>query len=206
MAAHVSPHPLVQDKLTRLRDRDTPPPEFRRLVQDLSRLLFLEAAADLPTLPHEIHTPLMPCTGRRLAWRIGLIPVLRAGLGMAEAILDMVPEAQVHHLGLYRDHDTLQPVAYYSKLTGPPSIDIGYVLDPMLATGGSALAALDLLKRWGLTRLRYIGLIAAPEGVANLGQAHPDVSLYLGAIDHKLNEVGYIVPGLGDAGDRQFAT
>jgi uracil phosphoribosyltransferase len=203
---HISRHPLVLHKLAQLRDVATQQPEFRRLVHDLAQLLFLEAAADLPLLEWTVPTPLATCTGQRLAVTLGLAPILRAGLGMAEAIHDLVPDAQVWHLGLYRDHDTLKPVAYYNKLSPHPNIDIGFVVDPMLATGGSAVAALDILKRWGLAQLKMLALIAAPEGVHEVGRCHPDVPLYLAALDSHLDENKYIVPGLGDAGDRQFGT
>jgi uracil phosphoribosyltransferase len=138
--------------------------------------------------------------------RVGLVPVLRAGLGMADAMLQALPEASVWHLGLYRDHATLKPVTYYNKLPAKPDMDVALVLDPMLATGGSAIAAIDILKKAGTPRVKFVGLIAAPEGITALSAAHPDVPLYLAARDEKLNDIGYIVPGLGDAGDRQFAT
>jgi uracil phosphoribosyltransferase len=202
----VSQHPLIQHHLGRLRDEATPPLEFRRLVRQLAQLLFVEASHDLRLQAGKVRTPLADCPTRRLADTIGLVPILRAGLGMAEAILELAPEAQVWHLGLYRDHRTLQPITYYNKLTGQASIDVCFVVDPMLATGGSALAALSLLKQWGLRRLKFLGLIAAPEGVKALQQAHPDVAIHLAALDSHLNEQSYIVPGLGDAGDRQFGT
>src|SRR5262249_33087828 len=149
---------------------------------------------------------LAECSGYRIAQTIGLMPILRAGLGMAEAIHDVVPAAQVWHLGLYRDHETLKPVTYYSRLPSHPTIDVCFVLDPMLATGGSASAAVEILKQWGVRRIKFLGLIAAPEGVRRLQDAHPDVPIYLGAIDSHLDAQSYIVPGLGDAGDRQFGT
>jgi uracil phosphoribosyltransferase len=160
----------------------------------------------LQLAPCTVQTPLAECPGHRLVDAIGLVPILRAGLGMAEAILDVVPNAQVWHLGLYRDHETLQPVTYYSKLAPRPNLDVCFVLDPMLATGGSAVATLDILKRWGLRRLKFLGLIAAPEGVRALHAAHPDAPIHLAALDSHLNDQSYIVPGLGDAGDRQFGT
>jgi uracil phosphoribosyltransferase len=202
----ISTHPLVRHHLTRLRDAATPPPEFRRLVRQLAQLLFMEAAQDLREKPVQVRTPLADCPAQRLADTIGLVPILRAGLGMAEAILELVPEAEVWHVGLYRDHKTLQPITYYNKLTGQASIDACFVVDPMLATGGSGVAALNLLKDWGLRRLKFLALIAAPEGVRALQTAHPDVGIHLGALDSHLNEQSYIVPGLGDAGDRQFGT
>jgi uracil phosphoribosyltransferase len=202
----VSAHPLVLDKLTRLRDRATPPPAFRALVRDLSRLLFYEAVADARLEPVRVQTPLAECAGSRLAERIGLVPILRAGLGMADAILEVVPEARVWHLGLYRDHDTHLPVTYYNKLPADAGIDLALVVDPMLATGGSAVEAVAILKRGGLKRVKLLALIAAPEGVRALTEAHPDVPVYLGALDSHLDARKYIVPGLGDAGDRQFGT
>ena len=203
---HVSTHPLVQHRLALLRDAETAPPKFRRMVRELAQILFLEAAADLRLEPVTIRTPLAECAGRRLAETIGLVPILRAGLGMAEAILDTVPEAQVWHLGLYRDHKTLKPITYYNKLSGDPRLDVCYILDPMLATGGSAVAATSFLKEWGLRRLKFLALIAAPEGIHAMEASHPEVPIHLAALDSHLNEQSYIVPGLGDAGDRQFAT
>jgi uracil phosphoribosyltransferase len=205
-AVTVSQHPLVLHKLALLRDRATEPGTFRALVRELTHLLFYEATADLQTTPTTVETPLGPCAGRQIIERVGCMPILRAGLGMAEAILDVLPSVRVWHLGLYRDHETLQPVTYYNKLPPSPTIDLSLVLDPMLATGGSAVAAIDLLKRWGARRIKFLGLIAAPEGVRALTTAHPDVPLYLAAVDSHLNDIGYIIPGLGDAGDRQFGT
>lgn len=205
-AVTVSRHPLVQHKLTLLRDRTTEPPRFRALVHDLTQLLFCEASTDLRLETVTVETPLGPCAGARLADRLGLVPILRAGLGMADAVLQLVPAAVVWHLGLYRDHKTLQPVTYYNKLPADPGLDLAVVVDPMLATGGSAVAAITMLKNGGVRRIKFLGLIAAPEGVRALNTVHPDVPLHLGAIDSHLNEHSYIVPGLGDAGDRQFAT
>jgi uracil phosphoribosyltransferase len=203
---HISTHPLVQHRLTLLRDARTAPPTFRRMVRELAQILFLDAARDLRLEPVTVRTPLAECSGQRLAESIGLAPILRAGLGMAEAILETVPEAQVWHLGLYRDHKTLKPITYYNKLSGDARLDVCFVLDPMLATGGSAVAAVSFLKDWGLRRLKFLALIAAPEGIRAMELAHPDVPIYLAALDSHLNEQSYIVPGLGDAGDRQFAT
>jgi uracil phosphoribosyltransferase len=205
-AVTVSRHPLAQHKLARLRDRATEPPQFRALVHDLTQLLFYEATQDLALAPETVETPLGPCEGARLTERVGLLPILRAGLGMADAILEVLPSAHVWHLGLYRDHETLRPVTYYNKLPADLDFDLWLVVDPMLATGGSAVAALDVLKGGRAKRVKYLGLIAAPEGVAALTAAHPDVPLYLAAIDSHLDEHSYIVPGLGDAGDRQFGT
>jgi len=203
---HVSCHPLVLHRLALLRDRATEPPLFRQLVRELSLMLFVEATTDLQLAPRVVQTPLAECAGQKLVDTIGLVPILRAGLGMAEAILELVPTAQVWHLGLYRDHETLKPVTYYSKLPSRPNLDACFILDPMLATGGSAVATLDILKRWGLRRAKFLGLIGAPEGVRAVHAAHPDVPIYLAALDSHLNEQSYIVPGLGDAGDRQFST
>jgi uracil phosphoribosyltransferase len=196
----------VRHKQTQLRDTRTDSPTFRALVRELAQLLFFEASGDLRVEAYPISTPLADYAGEHIAEAVGLLPILRAGLGMAEAVLDLLPTAQVWHLGLYRDHQTLKPVTYYNKLPPEPTIERALVLDPMLATGGSAVAAVDVLKRWGLKRIQYLGLIAAPEGVKLLREAHPDVPIYLAAVDSHLNEKGYIVPGLGDAGDRQFGT
>jgi uracil phosphoribosyltransferase len=202
----VSTHPLVKDKVARLRNVDTGPKEFRELVGELAQLLFHEATADLPTEPVTVRTPLADCRGEAVRVRVGIVPILRAGLGMAEAMLRMLPSAVVWHLGLYRDHATHQPITYYNKLPPEPNIDIGIIVDPMLATGGSASAAAAILRNWGLRDIRYVGLIAAPEGVTTMRNDHPDVPIYLAALDSHLNENAYIVPGLGDAGDRQFGT
>ena len=205
-AVHVSTHPLIQHKLARLRATTTPTPEFRELVAAISRSLVFEATADLRIQAVPVQTPLVETTGFTIAEKVGFVPVLRAGLGMAEAMLQAMPEASVWHLGLYRDHATLKPVTYYNKLPAKPDMDVALVLDPMLATGGSAIAAIDILKSHGTPRVKFVGLIAAPEGIKALQAAHPDVPIFLAALDSHLNEVGYIVPGLGDAGDRQFGT
>lgn len=203
---HVSKHPLVLERVTRLRDRRTPPPAFREIVADLARLLFIEASHELKLTAVSVETPLAPAGGFILADRVGLFPILRAGLGMADAILQLVPSAQVWHLGLYRDHETLKPIEYYNKLPQRPELDAAIVLDPMLATGGSASAVIDLLEKRNVPKIKFLGLIAAPEGVRTLRELFPRVPLHLAALDSHLNESGYIVPGLGDAGDRQFAT
>jgi uracil phosphoribosyltransferase len=203
---HVADHPLVRHRLGLLRHKQTPCPQFRSLVYEIAQYLFYEAVRDLRTQPVIIPTPLADCPGEVIAERVGLIPVLRAGLGMADAMLDAMPEAAVWHLGLYRDHQTLKPVTYYNRLPADHGLDVALVIDPMLATGGSAIAAVDILKSARVPRVKFVGLIAAPEGVSAMQSAHPDVPLYLAAIDSHLNEIGYIVPGLGDAGDRQFGT
>jgi uracil phosphoribosyltransferase len=206
MPVHVSDHPLVRHKVALLRDEQTEPMRFRELVGELAQLLFYEASRDLQTTALSVRTPLADCPSHVIWERVGIVPILRAGLGMAEAVLRVLPKACVWHLGLYRDHATHQPITYYNKLPPRPNIDVGFVVDPMLATGGSAVSAIDILKTWGLTRIKYLGLIAAPEGVAALQERHPEVPIHLAALDSHLNEKKYIVPGLGDAGDRQFGT
>ncbi len=203
---HVSQHPLVRHKVALLRDVNTAPCDFRNLVGELAQLLFFEATADLELTRITVKTPLAECAADVIWQNVGIVPILRAGLGMAEAMLRVLPKACVWHLGLFRDHSTHQPIAYYNKLPPEPNIDVGYVVDPMLATGGSASAAVAILKNWGLKKIRFIGLIAAPEGVAVMRDEHPDVPIYLAALDSYLDENKYIVPGLGDAGDRQFGT
>jgi len=192
--------------VTRLRDESTPPKIFRELVAEIATLLLYEATADLPTEPREVKTPLAVSKGARLKDKVGLVPVLRAGIGMVEAALELMPEAQVWHIGLFRDERTLRPISYYNKLPSSATVQVCLVLDPMLATGGSATETVDILKKWGALRIKYVGLIAAPEGVRALSSAHPDVPIHVAALDERLNEKGYIVPGLGDAGDRQFGT
>jgi uracil phosphoribosyltransferase len=203
---HISAHPLLLHRVGQLRDKATPTPVFRRLVREIAQLLFWEASHDLSVATYTVQTPLADCPSKRIDQRIGLVPILRAGLGMADAILELVPDAQVWHLGLYRDHKTLKPITYYNKLSDLTKLDVCYVVDPMLATGGSAAAALGILKQWNIPKLRFLAIIAAPEGVAVLQEAHPDVPIYLAAQDTHLNDKSYIVPGLGDAGDRQFGT
>ncbi len=203
---HVSRHPAVQHKLGILRDVRTEPKKFREVVRELSWLLGYEALADVGLRPLEVATPIETMEGAELADRIGLVPILRAGLGMVDAMLELMPTAQVWHLGLFRDERTLRPVEYYNKLPDSANVDLCLILDPMLATGGSASAAIEVLKRWGAVRIKLVNLIAAPEGVATVTAAHPDVEIYTAALDRQLNDVGYIMPGLGDAGDRQFGT
>jgi len=203
---HVSTHPLVQHKLTLLRKKDTDSKRFRELVKELAILLAYEATADLEVDPYVVETPLETAKGFRLKGNIGLVPILRAGLGLVDGVWEMMPSAEVWHIGLFRDERTLRPVEYYNKLPVHPTVDVCLVLDPMLATGGSAIATVDILKRWGANRIKFMGLIAAPEGIKAFTEAHPDVPVYVAAVDDHLNERGYIVPGLGDAGDRQFGT
>ena len=202
----VSSHPLVQHKLALMRSVDTEPKKFREVVREITGLLLYEAMLDLPTVEVEVQTPLAKMTGRKIADRIGFVPILRAGVGMVDAALELIPTAQVWHIGLYRDHRTLLPIEYYNKLPVQPTVDICYVLDPMLATAGSATATVKILKDWGAKRIKYVGLIGAPEGVERFHKEHPDVPIHIAAVDSHLNENGYIVPGLGDAGDRQFGT
>jgi len=203
---YASTHPLVAHKLSRLRDKGTDPKKFRELVREIAALLSYEATADLITQPKTIETPLKTTTGAELQEKIGLVPILRAGLGMVEGVWELMPTAEVWHIGLYRDEHTLKPVQYYNKLPIAPTVTVCLILDPMLATGGSAVATVDILKKWGVTKIKFVGLIGAPEGIKLMQERHPDVPIYLAAIDDHLNERGYIVPGLGDAGDRQFGT
>ena len=203
---HVSHHPAVLHKLAVLRAETTEPKKFREVVRELSWLVGYEALADVRVRPITVKTPLESMEGAQLADRIGLVPILRAGLGMVDAMLELMPTAEVWHLGLFRDERTLHPVEYYNKLPDSASVDLCLILDPMLATGGSATAAIEVLKRWGAVRIKLVNLIAAPEGVAAVSAAHPDVPIYCAALDRQLNEKGYILPGLGDAGDRQFGT
>ena len=209
MPLHIVDHPLVHDALVRLRGHTTTQEEFRQAATRISLMLVVEALRDLPTEPLQVHTPLALAEGRRIGSDIVVVPVLRAGLGMLDAVLTLVPSARVGHIGLQRDESTAIASQYYSKL--PTRLDRSHVLmiDPMLATGGSATAAIDVLKRWGAVqpvRIKLINLIAAPEGVAAVHAAHPDVEIHCASLDRGLNEKGYIMPGLGDAGDRQFGT
>jgi uracil phosphoribosyltransferase len=203
---HVSQHPAVLHKLAVLRDERTEPKKFREVVRELSWLLGYEALADVGVRPLDIRTPMEPMTAHELDARIGLVPILRAGLGMVDAMLELMPTAQVWHLGLFRDERTLRPVEYYNKLPNSATDDLCLILDPMLATGGSATAAIEVLKKWGAVRIKLVNLIAAPEGIEAVTTAHPDVHIHCAALDRGLNERGYIQPGLGDAGDRQFGT
>ncbi len=199
-------HPLIQHKLTWMRDKTLSDRPFRALLAQIAGMMVFEATRTFPTVDIEVETPMQRTTGRRIQARITVVPVLRAGLAMAEGILDIMPEARVGHLGMYRDEKTLKPVPYLQKL--PKDLDAGPVLlvDPMLATGGSASESIAVLRRAGAKDLRFICLVAAPEGIARLGRDHPDVPIYAAAIDQRLNERGYIVPGLGDAGDRLYGT
>jgi uracil phosphoribosyltransferase len=199
-------HPLIKHHLSRLRDKHTPAAEFRQLVQRLAVLLAYEATKDLDLRPVEIETPLTRMKGQGLAQRIGLVPILRAGLGMVDPILNLIPTAEVWHLGLYRDEETARPVEYYSKLPQTEPVDVALVVDPMLATGGSAIAALAALSRWGVRKLKVVSIIASQFGVETIHQQFPTAEIYICAIDPELNSRKFIVPGLGDAGDRIFNT
>lgn len=197
---------MIEHKLTQLRSTDTNPKRFRELIGEISTLLAYDATRDLVTEPTTVKTPMGNSEGQVLIDNVGLVPILRAGLGMVESIWKLLPSAEVWHIGLYRDEQTLLPVEYYNKLPDTPRVQVCLVLDPMLATGGSAVATIRILKDWGVKRIKYMGIIAAPEGINQLHAQHPNVPIHIGAIDNRLNNIGFIVPGLGDAGDRQFGT
>jgi len=201
-----SKHPLVAHKITKIRDKETEPRKFRELVREISTLLTYEATLDLRTRRVKVETPLRQTDGLDLEDNIGLVPILRAGLGMVEGVWGLMPSAEVWHIGLYRDERTLKPVEYYNKLPIAPTVSVCLILDPMLATGGSAAATVSILKEWGVERVKFVGIIGAPEGIDSLHELHPEVPIHLGVIDEGLNEHGFILPGLGDAGDRQFGT
>lgn len=203
---YASSHPLVAHKLTRLRDQRTDPKKFRELIREIGALLAYEVTRDLSVVGRQVQTPLEMTEGLELKDAIGLVPILRAGLGMVEGVWELMPNAEVWHIGLYRDESTLKPVEYYNKLPIEPTVSVCLILDPMLATGGSAVATADILKRWGVRRIKFVGIIGAPEGVNLMQARHPDVDIHLAALDRQLNDHGYILPGLGDAGDRQFGT
>src|SRR5579885_1101023 len=203
---HISTHPVMAHKMTALRDKNTAPPDFYRLVKEIGALLAYEATANLTLEASTIETPLQAATGYRLAGGIGVTPILRAGLGLAEGFREVISDAQVWHLGLRRDERTLQALEYYNRLPHQIDLQVAYAVDPMLATGGSAIDAINVLKRRGIPRLSYVCILAAPYGLLKLSQAHPDIDIYIAALDESLNDLGYILPGLGDAGDRQFGT
>lgn len=207
MNVHVIDHPLIQHKLTIMRMKETGTKDFRELLEEISMLMAYEITRDFPLKDVEIETPICKCKEKMLAGKkVGVVPILRAGLGMLNGVVNMIPAARVGHVGMYRDPKTLKPVEYYCKLPGDVAERTLIVVDPMLATGGSSSAALSLLKEKGAKHIILMCLVAAPEGVRVINHDHPDVSLYVAAIDEKLNEKGYIVPGLGDAGDRIFGT
>ena len=200
-------HPLIQHKLTLLRDRHTTTRDFKQLVGEIATLMAYEVTKDLATEPVEIETPLERMTGRQVSGKkLTLVPILRAGLGMVEGVAQLIPSARVGHIGLYRDHDSLQPVDYYFKIPGDEVERDFFILDPMLATGGSAAAAVTALKQAGARRIRFLCIVAAPEGVGRMLEAHPEIPVFAAALDRQLNDKGYILPGLGDAGDRLFGT
>ena len=200
-------HPLIRHKVTLLRDKRTPTRDFRELVSEIAMLMAYEVTKELPTEPATIETPLERMTGEKVSGKkLALVPILRAGLGMVDGILRLIPSARVGHIGLYRDHDTLQPVPYYFKVPAPPEQRDFFILDPMLATGGSAVDACATLKKEGARSIRFLCIVAAPEGVEKMLAAHPDIPIYAAALDRELNAHGYILPGLGDAGDRIFGT
>jgi len=203
---HVSNHPLLKHKLTELRDVKTDYRKFRELVREIALLLCYEATQDLTLSPKEVETPMGKAEGQTAEETIGLVPIMRAGLGLVDGIMQLLPHVQVWHIGLYRDEETLRPVEYYNKLPDEPTVQLCLVLDPMLATGGSAIATIDILKKWGAKRIKFVGVLAAPEGVQALSDAHPDVPIHVAEQDSHLNDIGFIVPGLGDAGDRMFGT
>ena len=203
---YISSHPVMAHKMTALRDKNTPPPEFYRLVKEIGALLAYEATASLALEPVVIETPLERMSGYRLAGGIGVTPILRAGLGLAESFREVIPDVQIWHLGLRRDEHTLQAMEYYNQLPLRVDLQVCYAVDPMLATGGSAIDAINILKRRGIPHLSYVGIIAAPYGLLKLSQTHPDIDIYIATLDGSLNDYGYILPGLGDAGDRQFGT
>jgi uracil phosphoribosyltransferase len=204
---HVITHPLVQHKLTMIRDKDTGPKDFRDLVEEVSLLMAYEVTRDMPLEEVEVETPICKMKGQTISGKkVGVVPILRAGLGMVNGILRLIPTAKVGHVGLYRDPETLKPVEYYCKLPVDVEEREIIVIDPMLATGGSAAAAIEYLKERGVTHIKLMCLLAAPEGIQLLQREHPDVDIFTAAVDERLNSHGYIIPGLGDAGDRLFGT
>ena len=207
MAVHVLDHPLIHHKLAVLRNKETPVKEFRELISEIAGLMCYEATRNLPTEEVDVETPVAIAKCRMLAGKkLAIVPVLRAGLGMVDSMVDLIPSAKIGHIGLYRDPETHQPVEYYCKLPEDIGNRVTFVVDPMLATGGSAIAAIDFLKKHGCKQIIMMNVIGCPEGVAAVREAHPDVELYLAAVDERLNEHKYIIPGLGDAGDRIFGT
>ena len=202
----VMDHPLIIHKVSMLRSKETTVKEFRELVNEIALLMGYEATKDLKLTKIDVETPLVKTVGRVVEKQVAIVPILRAGLGMVDALMSLIPAAKVGHIGLYRDHETLEPVEYYCKLPTDIEERQVLVLDPMLATGGSSVAAIDFIKKRGAKKIKLMCVIGAPEGVKAVQEAHPDVDIYLGALDEKLNENGYILPGLGDAGDRLFGT
>ncbi len=207
MKLNIINHPLITHKLSMMRSKDTNPKDFRQLLKEISLLMAYEVTRDLPLVDVEIETPMTKWTGKMLGGRsIGIVPILRAGLGMVDGVLELVPSAKIGHIGCYRDPESLKPIEYYCKLPVDADQRTIIIVDPMLATGGSAAMAIDFIKQRGVTDIKFMCLISAPEGVAALNKAHPDVPIYTASLDDRLNEHAYIVPGLGDAGDRLFGT
>lgn len=203
---YVLNHPLKGNYLKNLRDKNSSSEVFRNQVKQLGHLLAVEVTRDLKTKPQTLQTPICETIEQVIYQRIGIVPILRAGIGLVDPFLDFIPDAEVHFLGMYRNEETHQPVSYYNKLPEGRPVDVAYIIDPMLATGGSALATIETLKKWGVKDIKFIGLIGAPEGVKAVHDSHPNVDIFLAALDDHLNENAYIVPGLGDAGDRVFKT
>ena len=204
---HVMDHPLIHHKLAVLRNKETPVKEFRELINEISGLMCYEATRNLPTMDVEVETPVATAKCKMLAGKkLAIVPILRAGLGMVDALVDLIPSAKIGHIGLYRDPETHEPVEYYCKLPEDIGNRVTFVVDPMLATGGSAVAAIDFLKKHGCKNIIMMNIIGCPEGIKRVQEAHPDVEMYLAACDERLNDHAYIIPGLGDAGDRIFGT
>ena len=204
---HILDHPLLQHKLSILRDENTSVTEFRQVVSEIATLMCYDATRDLPLEEVEVQTPVAKATVKKIAGKkLAIVPILRAGLGMVDGILTLIPGAKVGHIGLFRDPETLEPVKYYCKMPSDIAERDVIILDPMLATGGSASAAIDFIKEYGVTNIKLMNILAAPDGIARIQKDHPDVPIYVAACDEKLNDHGYIVPGLGDAGDRIFGT
>lgn len=203
---HVMNHPLIVHKISMLRDENTSVKDFREIVNEIALLMGYEATRDLLLTERTVKTPICETTGKFIQKQVALVPILRAGLGMVDALMSLIPAAKVGHIGLYRDHETLEPVEYYCKLPNDISERQTIVLDPMLATGGSSVAAVDFIKKRGAKKIKLMCIIASPEGVKTVTEAHPDIEVFCGIVDEGLNEKGYIVPGLGDAGDRLFGT
>ena len=204
---HIMDHPLIHHKLAVLRNKETPVKEFRELVNEISGLMCYEATRNLPLMEVDVETPIAVAKCKMLAGKkLAIVPILRAGLGMVDALVDLIPSAKIGHIGLYRDPETHEPVEYYCKLPEDVGNRVTFVVDPMLATGGSAVAAIDFLKKHGCKNIIMMNVIGCPEGIKRVQDAHPDVEMYLAACDERLNEHAYIVPGLGDAGDRIFGT
>lgn len=203
---NIMTHPLISHKLTIMRNKDTSVKDFRECAHEVALLLGYEATKDLKLKDYELETPIQKTTGKLIERQVALVPILRAGLGMVDALMDLIPAAKIGHIGLYRNEETLEPVEYYCKLPTDIAERQVLVLDPMLATGGSAVAAINFIKKRGAKNIKFVCIIAAPIGIETLRKAHPDVEIFCGALDEKLNENGYIIPGLGDAGDRLFGT